>query len=290
MGITPIATTYPTPPPVPTTAQIPPLNTMEVRPKINHYRFNDLETGVGWFEFTTYGGVNDYFRSKEHVYNPDTESGIVVITELFYDDYNTIYMNDLIKEIEQSYSGKENQARFIISMVQNIKYDDDRADCILNLCEDATDWQYPYETLYLNTGVCSDKSILMAYMLREIGYDVVLFQFECDGGEGAGHMAVGIKSGLSYDFRDTGYAYIESTLPTIITQEADSYFVGTCDSVKFSMIDVSDGYLMLDVSEEYQDAMRMLELETISASNDNTLEEDDYNEWENLCDKYGLLI
>jgi hypothetical protein len=34
----------------------------------------------------------------------------------------------------------------------------------------------------------------------------------------------------------------------------------------------------------------MQELETISAENDNMLEEEDYNEWENLCDKYGLLI
>ncbi len=103
-------------------------------------------------------------------------------------------------------------------------------------------------------------------------------------------MAVGIKSNLEYDFRDTGYAYIESTIPTIITQEADAYFMGSCDSIKFIMIDISDGHLMLDVYEEYHDARRMQELETISAENDNMLEEEDYNEWENLCDKYGLLI
>ena len=49
-------------------------------------------------------------------------------------------------------------------------------------------WKYPYEILYENKGVCSDKSRLLACLLKELGFGCVLFVYNSEN-----HEAVGIK-------------------------------------------------------------------------------------------------
>lgn len=81
----------------------------------------------------------------------------------------------------------------------------------------AYDWQtyhnidqstirYPYETLFDKTGVCADKSILMARLFSELGYDCAFFIFER-----ANHMALGLRVPPGNgDFR-SDYAFVETT-------------------------------------------------------------------------------
>jgi uncharacterized membrane protein YgcG len=65
---------------------------------------------------------------------------------------------------------------------------------------------YPYETLYDQTGVCADKSILLARLLVELGYDCVFFAFD-----DANHIALGVRVPRGMDDYNSGYAFVETT-------------------------------------------------------------------------------
>ncbi|MDE7225486.1 MAG: hypothetical protein K2N49_01295, partial [Ruminococcus sp.] len=67
--------------------------------------------------------------------------------------------------------------------------------------------KYPYETLYENCGDCEDVSILLAGLLRSMGYGVCLVT-------PPGHMAVGVKTddvNANFYLDGQGYYYIECT-------------------------------------------------------------------------------
>jgi len=131
--------------------------------------------------------------------------------------------------------------------------------------------------LYNNKVVCADKSLLLAYLLNEFGYETVLFEF-------SNHMAVGIKSSPSYDFYDTGYAFIETTRPTIITYIPDTYLSGFRVTSNPHIIHLKGGNKSLDVSTEYQDATRMKQLEAMGT----VLDQSHYAEWLRISNNYDL--
>lgn len=72
------------------------------------------------------------------------------------------------------------------------------------------DWpKYPIETL-IEGGDCEDTSILMAALLDQMGYDVIILK--CPG-----HVAVGVWCegcyGTYFRFRGRRYFYLETTAP-----------------------------------------------------------------------------
>ncbi len=81
--------------------------------------------------------------------------------------------------------------------------------------------RYPYETLVDGTGVCADKTILLARLLNELGYGLAIFTFER-----ANHMALGIKVPNGFDNFRSGYAFIESTNYAPIGRIPDNYVGG----------------------------------------------------------------
>ena len=70
--------------------------------------------------------------------------------------------------------------------------------------------RYPIETLFEGRGDCEDTSILMAALLKELGYDVGFFELP-------GHLAVALRTsddyagGSYYEINGHRYLYIEST-------------------------------------------------------------------------------
>jgi hypothetical protein len=165
----------------------------------------------------------------------------------------------------------DDQAKIAISLVQHIPSNGNRYN------KTATDWYYPYETVHNNKGSAADKSILLAYILNELGYETVLFEF-------SSHMAVGVKSSFKYAFYDTGYAFIETTRPTIITYVPDTNYGGFRVSSNPHIIHLSGGRRVLDVSAEYSDAMRMKQLEEMGGS----LNQSYHAELAKISDKYDL--
>ena len=93
-------------------------------------------------------------------------------------------------------------AEFVISFVQGaIQYDWETFHNI-----DQSQIRYPYQTVFAGRGVCADKSILLARLLQELGYEIAFFTFER-----ANHMALGIAVPLGFGSYGTRYAYVEST-------------------------------------------------------------------------------
>lgn len=91
---------------------------------------------------------------------------------------------------------------FTMSFVQYIPYDSAK----VSAGGFNTNPFYPYETLYLNTGVCSDKTFLAVALLRQLGYGAAILDFpDID------HTAVGIACPKEYSINNSGYCYGETT-------------------------------------------------------------------------------
>jgi hypothetical protein len=140
------------------------------------------------------------------------------------------------------------------------------------------------------------KSLLLAYLLRELGYGVVLFEFKSEN-----HMAVGIKSPSQYSYRNSGYAFIEPTAPTIITDSQGDYVgAGKLTSTP-QIFQISDGNSMTSISEEYDDARTFHQvynqITQIHNTYGNVLDQYQYsrwlsldNQWRSLVNKYGIQV
>ena len=71
--------------------------------------------------------------------------------------------------------------------------------------------RFPVETAVDGTGICSDKSLLLAGLLSHEGYAAALLHFGKEN-----HLAVGIPAPAGFDFQKTGYAVIETTAVSYI--------------------------------------------------------------------------
>lgn len=76
--------------------------------------------------------------------------------------------------------------------------------------------KFPVETFAESTGDCDDKALLLGGLLAREGYDVAILLFAPEE-----HVALGIKAN-GLDYRDTGYAYVETTLRGFVGVPPDS--------------------------------------------------------------------
>lgn len=87
-----------------------------------------------------------------------------------------------------------------MAFIQYLEYDRDKADSGIN------NPYYPFETLYLQKGICSDTTFLAVSWLRELGYGAAILDFP-----ESNHSAAGIACPLSDSLDLSGYCYIETT-------------------------------------------------------------------------------
>jgi Transglutaminase-like superfamily len=248
-------------------------------PKTVNYEYV-LRGNHSQIPYTVYGGMNDYLRSQPRhiVYSLDQSppTDIDFIMKDLDNKEQKPFIDPLVKEIENITSNKDDQARIAISLVQNIDYDSE------GLNSGNIKGKYPYEVLYTGCGVCSEKSELLAYMLRELGYGVVIFRFEAET-----HDAVGLKCPQQYSYRDTGYCFVESTSPSIITYSSGDYAVVGNSTTKLTstpeILKICNGDSFYSVSEEYDDALTWSSIGT-----GKVLDEPTYNKWLSLVNKYGI--
>ena len=222
-----------------------------------------------FMNFTTFGGLSDFFSSKSHSYHYDPDNGVIM--DLLENEVQNENMRLFIDMIRKRSITSDDQAKIAISLVQRIPFNGTKYS------RTATDWYYPYETVHNNKGSAADKSVLLAYLLNELGFETVLFEF-------SNHIVVGVKSSSKYAFYDTGYAFIETTRPTIITYEPDTSYGGFGISQNPRIIHLTGGKRVLDVSTEYGDAMRMKQLEKMGGS----LNQSYRAELSKISEKYDL--
>jgi len=234
-------------------------------------------------DYTAYKGLNDYLADNHAGYSC---SGCDYVAEDFSDcctsnselaRVNDIkqdqYLITLVQYIQGITSNKDDQVRIAISLVQHIPYDK------LGYSSGNLTGKYPYEVVYSGTGVCGEKSKLLAYLLKKLGYGTALFLYAPI------HESVGIKCPLKYQYQNTGYCFIESTNPSIVTDTNGDYAglklaqMGTPDVIK-----VSDGYSFDTVGEEYNDADYLNEIRSMGRTIPRTY----FNDLVKIYDKYGF--
>ena len=208
-----------------------------------------LRGDIQEIDFTVYKGFSDYLSN---IRNINSEGNYDLSIWINHEKQREILLPlvDIIIDITPN---KDDQARIAISMVQHILYDHD-----LVLSSDYIEMgknKFPYEVVYDQRGICGCKSHLLTFLLKELGYGVVMFDFEEEN-----HRAVGIKCPMDYSYQNTGYCFIESTVPVMITR------LGWSASDETPIVEISFEYegLSFDtILEEYNDAQeykRLLEL------------------------------
>jgi len=135
-------------------------------------------------------------KSLQFFLDQKPENPTEELYNMFLNDSEDLYLLEgLLETIRYRNNGSElDMVQHLVAFVQSIPY------------EIAVPQKYPYETLYLNKGDCSDKSVLLCKLLTLEGYETCLFVYEK-----AEHMAVGLKVDNGEDSYHSGFCYIEST-------------------------------------------------------------------------------
>jgi hypothetical protein len=246
-----------------------------------------LRGSRGHITYTVYGGLSDYLKGlpKGITYEaggtPPTDTDFLMRD--LNDENQKQFLDPLVDQIKSITSNQDDQARIAISLVQNIPYD------MTAFRSGNIEGKYPYEVLYTGCGVCAEKSELLAYLLKGLGYGVVIFRYDSSGNF-AGHDAVGLKCPQQYSYKGTGYCFVESTTPTIITDSNEDYFAsGNSKSTTklpdtFKTLNVCDGNSFESVTAEYYDA---IDYDRISHEG-SEISSIDYDKWKSLVDRYGI--
>ena len=244
------------PPAITTTVAVPVATRnpdLESQGSLNKIYYYTVNGNAGFIPFKVYTGVNNYITSFGPVYTGDDYTAVVS------NDVQDEYVTQMVDQIKKSAKNPGDDARIAISLVQHIKYDANSIGEIqFNTSKSGQAYigRYPYTILFQQWGgICGEKSFLLALLLKDLGYNVALFQF--DLGNSEGHMAVGIKAPAQYDFENTGYALVESTTPTIPT--FDGYTLTGMNApvsslVPTKVIQISEGKSFDSIGTEFSDA------------------------------------
>ncbi|MFA5331446.1 MAG: hypothetical protein WC342_03625 [Methanoregula sp.] len=190
------------------------------------------------------------------------------------------YLDTLVREIENKTPAKDDQARIAISIVQHIPYGYN-----VSAGTGGGAMRYPYMVLYDDNGMCDEKSVLLASLLRGLGYGTALLDFSSDN-----HMVLGIKSPAAYAYNGTGYAFVETTIPLIVTDDQELYNNGTKLSSVSDIYPISDGASFDAVSDEYNDSREFIRLTKSGRYTGSGLRASDDPALQPLVQKYGLNL
>jgi len=195
------------------------------------YQTNPKTIRFNNFNFVVYGGVNDYLsgldRSISYYTTPPTDRDFIMRN--LDNEIQRPYLLHFVHKIQEQSTDVDEQARIAINIVQGIPYDWDAFNT--NSVAD----RYPYEVLYDMKGVCMEKADLLAFILRDLGFGVTIFEFKAEN-----HRAVGIK--CNHGNYNTNYCFIESTDYYPIGEIPPNY-VGGADIINAvpEVITISDG-------------------------------------------------
>ena len=177
----------------------------------------------------------------------------------------------LVKKIKALTPDVHEQARIAISLVQNIPY------------TGVADYEkYPYGVIWEYGGACSEKSDLLLFLLRELGFGTATLIYRNEN-----HRAVGIKCPAKYAVDDSRYCYVEATTPRIITDNMS----GLEDAKTLTdpeIIRISDGIQLEGVEEEFTDKNLFYDLINKAKARKGNLKKREYNLYNSILNKYGM--
>lgn len=213
------------------------------------YFINGRENEI---DFTTFEGVYNYVLNTSRVITyegSETPFRADFKIQSINNEVQKEMILPLVKEIQNlAPYDKAEQARIAVSLVQNILYNlSEKRDIFENMSINHS--RYPYEVLYENQGICGEKSQLLALLLKELGYGVSIFYFADEN-----HEAVGIRCPIEKSFYGSGYCFVETSGPSIITDFSMEFANGIKLNSMPEILLISDGISLPDDMYEYKDA------------------------------------
>ncbi|MEX0920470.1 MAG: hypothetical protein WDZ69_02710 [Candidatus Pacearchaeota archaeon] len=210
------------------------------------------------FNFTIFEGVNNHvsdiqrsisYSESEIPFRADFKRNSVS------DEIQRENILPLVKSIQNlAPENKADQARIAISIVQNIPYGFSNETIDFEGTE--VDYsRYPYEVLFDNQGICGEKSSLMALLLKDLGFGVSIFYFSDEN-----HEAVGIKCPVEESLHGTGYCFVETGSPAIITDHEMEFIGGVKLESRPEVMIISEGISLPEKMDEYKDAKTLMDI------------------------------
>jgi hypothetical protein len=236
-------------------------------------------------DFVVYEGFEDYIskvpRSISYS-NGGSSSRLDFKLKAINEEEQRKFLMPLVIKIQNITNNKEDQARIAISIVQNIPFGFSNKTLIFG-SNKVNYSRYPYEVLYDKEGICGERTDLLAFLLREIGYGTASFYYPSYN-----HEALGIKCPIKESLIESGYCFVETTGPSIITDNKILYVgIGKLyDSPE--IYPISEGIALGEGIYEYSDANKLIRIrEAIEKRGQiNFFRSIAY---EKLIKKYGLI-
>jgi hypothetical protein len=238
-------------------------------------------------DYTVYGGVDEYLSSLSqsiNYYSGEISSRADFKTNKINEEVQRDFLMSLVVEIQNiAPENRDDQARIAISIVQNIPYGESEEKYIFGN-QEITYSRYPYQVLYDNRGICGEKTELLAFLLREIGYGTSFFYYPEEN-----HESLGISCPVYRSFSGTGYCFVETTAPSIISDNNINYAdIGKLKSYP-EVFFISDGLIFGENNfYEYKDSKQISSIRSF-IENRGWIGPIKKNDYEKLRDKYGLV-
>ena len=208
--------------------------------------------------YIVYGGMMDYISNLPNsIYSDNGKKpsrGDFKIRNLDEKEQRELLL-PLVTEIQNTAKNKLDQMRIAVSIVQKIPFGNSNKTISIGPNQKITYSRYPYEVLYEMQGVCGEKSELLAFLLREMGYGVVFFYYGLEN-----HEALGIKCPEKYGVGETGYCFVETTGPSVISNNQIEYVQGLKLSSEPELILFLDGDSLGKDLYEYKDAKDIIKI------------------------------
>lgn len=162
---------------------------------------------------TLYTSIYQFYKSQPKAYsyfdqlpeNWEEEYYGMFVTENEKDNSIMEVLDLIIEQGRKNKLSDDEMVELVVAFVQSIPYDEKKAANISARTGNET-MDYPYEVLFENSGVCSDKSFLAMMLIRKLDYGAAIFVFENEN-----HMAIGIQCPREYSNYSSGYCFVETT-------------------------------------------------------------------------------
>lgn len=184
----------------------------------------------------------------------------------------------LVTKIQNIAKDKNDQMRIALSVVQNIPFGSSEKIAKIGFNQETNYSRYPYEVVYEMQGVCGEKSELLAFLLKEIGYSTAIFYYQLEN-----HEALGIKCPLEYSLLETGYCFVETSGPSILSNNELEYVGSVRLNSEPELIFISEGNSLDEKLYEYKDAKSLIRI-----NKDSKIGFFESFRFNKLNEKYGL--
>lgn len=235
---------------------------------------------------TVYEGMINYLLglpSSIKYYGDDTPSRVDFKLKNLDNEQQRPLLLPLVTQIQNIAENEEDQVRIAVSLVQNLEWGWSNKTTKFK----GLDLQYsrhPYEVLFDTQGVCGEKSELLSFILREMGYGVVFFYNQEEN-----HESIGIKCPLEESWKNTGYCFVETTGPSIITDNSIQYIGGLTLNSTPEVLLISEGNSLPDNMYEYKDAQDMTDIRNSFINGETIITPKKLLTFKKLEKKYGLV-